>query len=138
MLEYKLQITEVLIRVFTGILFLFQGYDKLFTVKISGVVNTFFEEAEHHHIHKPWVTVIAYYTSIVEFLGGLLLILGLFTNYSLILLGIDMVLVAFAFSVMKPVWDLRHVFPRLMLLVTLLLLPEEWKKISLDFLFKIN
>ncbi len=138
MLEYKLQITETLIRVFTGILFLFQGYDKIFNVKINGVIATFLEEAEHHHIHKPWVTIVAYYTSVVEFFGGILLIVGLFTNYSLILLGIDMVLVAFAFSVMNPVWDLRHVFPRLMLLVTLLLLPNEWNKISLDFLFKIN
>jgi uncharacterized membrane protein YphA (DoxX/SURF4 family) len=41
MLTYKVQIAEFIIRVFTGILFLFQGYDKVFKVKISGVVNTF-------------------------------------------------------------------------------------------------
>lgn len=138
MSEYKLQITEMLIRVFTGILFLFQGYDKIFKVKISGVINTFLDEAEYHHIHKPWVTVVAYYTSLIEFLGGILLILGLFTNYSLVLLGLDIVLVGLAFSVLNPLWDLRHVFPRFMLLVTLLLLPDEWNKLSLDFLFKIN
>ena len=120
MLEYKLQIAETIIRVFAGILFLFQGYDKIFNVKISGVVVTFLEEAEHHHIHKPWVTVVAYYTSFVEFFGGLFLIFGLFTNYSLILLGIDMIMVAFAFSVMNAVWDLRHVFPRLMLICELI------------------
>jgi len=136
MSEYKLQIAEALIRIFAGILFLFQGYDKLFRVKMNGVIATFLEEAEHHHIHKPWVTVIAWYTSIVEFFGGLLLIFGLFTNYSLVFLGIDLVLVAFAFSVMDPVWDLRHVFPRLMLIVTLLLLPNEWNKLSIDFLLK--
>jgi putative oxidoreductase len=138
MLEYKLQITETIIRVFAGILFLFQGYDKIFNVKISGVVANFLEEAEHHHIHKPWVTLVAYYTSFVEFIGGLFLIFGFFTNYSLILLGVDMVLVAFAFSVMNAVWDLRHVFPRLMLIVTLLILPNDWNKMSLDFLFKLN
>ena len=138
MLEYKLQITEMLLRMFTGILFLFQGYDKIFRVKISGVIETFLEEAEQHHIHRPWVTIVTYYTSIVEFVGGLLLLVGLFTNYSLILLSTDMVLVAFAFSVMNPVWDLRHVFPRLMLLTALLVFPNEWNKLSLDFLFKIN
>ena len=138
MQEYKLQIAETILRVFTGVLFMFQGYDKIFKVKITGVVDTFLEEAEHHHIHRPWVTIVAYYTSIIEFFGGLLLIVGLFTNYSLILLGIDLVLVAFAFSVMNPVWDLRHVFPRLLLVATLLLLPNEWNKISLDFLLKIN
>ena len=137
-LEYKAEAAETIIRVFTGVLFLFQGYDKLFKVKMSGVIATFSEEAEHHHIHKPWVTIVAYYTSVVEFFGGFLLIAGLFTNYSLILLGFDMVLVGFAFSVMNPVWDMRHVFPRLMLLIILLLIPNEWNKISLDFLFKLN
>ena len=138
MLEYKLQIAEAILRVFTGVLFLFQGADKLFNVKISGVINTFLAEAERHHIHRPWVTIVAYYTSIVEFLGGILLILGLFTNYSLILLGIDMVMVAFAFSLMNAVWDMRHVFPRIVLLTTLLLMPNDWSKLSLDFLFKLN
>jgi putative oxidoreductase len=138
MLEYKLQIAETIIRMFAGILFLFQGYDKIFNVKISGVVATFLEEAEHHHIHKPWVTVVAYYTSFVEFLGGLLLIFGLYTDFVLILLGIDLLMVALAFSVMNAVWDLRHVFPRLMLVITLLILPNDWNKISLDFLFKLN
>ena len=84
MQEYKLQIAETILRVFTGVLFMFQGYDKIFKVKITGVVDTFLEEAEHHHIHRPWVTIVAYYTSIIEFFGGLLLIVGLFTNYSLI------------------------------------------------------
>src|SRR4051812_47075263 len=136
MIEYKLQITEMLIRIFAGILFLFQGYDKMFRVKISGVIATFLEEAEQHNIHKPWVTIVAYYSSIVEFFGGILLILGLFMNYSLILLGVDMVLVAFAFSVMNPIWDMRHVFPRMMLIAVLLLLPEEWNKLTFDYLLK--
>ena len=133
-MQYKLEITQSIIRAFTGILFFFQGYDKIFNIKISGVINTFLDEAEHHHIHRPMVTLIAYYTSIIEFVAGITLILGAFTNYSLYLLGIDLVLAAFAFSLLHPMWDMRHVFPRLVLVITLLLLPDEWNKLSIDFL----
>ena len=133
MLEYKVQIAEFIVRMFAGILFFFQGYDKVFKVKISGVVDNFLEEAEHLHIHKPLVTVISYYTSFVELIGGGLLIIGLFTNYTLLALGLDLVLVCFAFSLIRPMWDMQYVFPRLILLIILLLLPNEYNKIGLDY-----
>lgn len=134
MLQYKMEIAETILRVFTGVIFLFQGYDKLFKVKIKGVVDTFLSEAEHHHIHRPWVTAVAGFTSLVEFLGGITLILGLFTDCTLLLLGVDLVLAALAFSVVEPVWDMRHVFPRLAMVTTLLLMPENWNLFSLDHL----
>ncbi len=134
MTPYKLEIAEWIIRVFTGILFFFQGYDKLFKVKISGVVNTFLDEAEHHHVHRPMVTLIAYYTSFVEFIGGFFLIVGIFTNYTLYFLGLDLILAAFAFSFLQPMWDMKHLFPRFVLVVTLLLFPDAWSKFSIDFL----
>lgn len=133
-MDHKLEITESIIRVFAGILFFFQGYDKLFKVKISGVTNTFIDDAKHHHIHRPWVVLIATYTSVVEFVGGMALILGLFTNYALYLLGIDLLLAAFAFSLLQPMWDMKHLFPRFMLVITLLLLPDNWNKLSIDYL----
>lgn len=134
MLQYKLEIVEWLIRTLAGIIFLFQGYDKLFKVKIQGVVDTFLTDAEEHHFHRPTLTLMAYFTSIVEFFGGITLLLGLFVDYTLILLGIDLVLAAVAFSIVQPVWDMRHVFPRFMLVIALMLLPEEWCKFSLDYL----
>jgi putative oxidoreductase len=134
MTEYKLQIAELLIRVFAGILFLFQGYDKLFKVKISGVIDTFKTDAGRQHIPGFLVTLMAYYTSIVEFFGGLLLILGLFTNYTLYLIGFDLLLVCFAFSYMKPMWDMKHVFPRFILVIILLILPNECNNFSFDYL----
>ena len=134
MLVYKAQIAECIIRIFTGVLFFFQGYDKVFKVKISGVVNTFLEDAEHMHIHKPLVTLISFYTSFIELAAGFLLIVGLFTNYALLGLGIDLVLVGFAFSLIRPMWDLQYVFPRLLLVFILLILPNEYNTISLDYL----
>lgn len=138
MAEYKLQAAELLLRVFTGILFLFQGYDKLFVVKIAGVVDTFKAEAGRQNIPGFMVTAMAYYTSIVEFAGGLLLIFGLFVNYTLYLVGLDLLLVCFAFSFMKPMWDMKHVFPRLILVTLLLVLPSEHCHFSLDYLFNLK
>jgi len=137
MSDYKIQAAELLLRVFTGILFLFQGYDKLFVVKIGGVVDAFKADAGRQHIPGFLVTAMAYYTSIVEFAGGLLLILGLFSTYALYLIGFDLLLVCFAFSFMKPMWDLKHVFPRLILVAILLILPSEHCRFSLDYLFNL-
>jgi putative oxidoreductase len=70
----------------------------------------------------------------VEFAGGIALILGFYTNYALYLLGIDLLLAAFAFSLLQPMWDMKHLFPRFILVITLLLLPDAWNKFSIDFL----
>ena len=125
---------EWLVRVFTGVIFLFQGFDKLFKVKIRGVVDTFMDEAVQHHVNRPMVTLMAYFSSFAEFIGGILLILGLFTKYALVLFGLDLVLAAVAFSVIEPMWDMRHVFPRLVLVAGLMLMPASWSKFSLDYL----
>ena len=138
MLAYKVQIAECIIRLFTGILFFFQGYDKIFKLKINGVVNNFLEEAEHAHIHKPLVTAISCCTSFIELIGGFLLIIGLFTNYALLALGFDLVLVCFAFSIIRPMWNMQYVFPRLLLVIILLLLPSEYTKIGLDYFLPIK
>lgn len=134
MQEYKLYIAETMVRVFAGILFFFQGYDKLFKIKMPGVIDTFMRDASRRNISRPFVSLVAYYTSIVELVGGILLVLGLLNNYALYALGIDLLLVCFAFSFMEPMWDLKHVFPRFLLIILLLLLPLEQNILSLDYL----
>lgn len=130
--DTNFQIAELLVRVFVGILFLLQGYDKLFHIKMPGVINTFAKDADRYHIPRPLLSLVAYYTSTVEFIGGILLILGLFTSYALYALGLDLILVGFAFTYMAPMWDMKFVFPRLAMVVTLLLMPEEYNYFSLD------
>lgn len=121
-----------LLRVILGLLFFFQGYDKVFKVKIAGVIEFFTQESRNVKIPPILLKISAYYTTYIEFLCGGLLILGLFTKYSLYLLGIDMILVVGAFSLIKPMWDMNILFPRLILLSVLLLLPEKWNVISLE------
>lgn len=136
-ISYKYYALELILRTFCGVIFLFQGYDKLFKVKISGVIETFRFEAQQKNVPSFLLTLAAYYTSYVEFFGGLLLIVGLFKNYALCALGLDLIMVAVAFSYMKPVWDMRNVFPRLILVALLLFMPTRWAYFSLDNLLRM-
>lgn len=129
-------VAELLVRVFAGILFFYQGYDKLFRIKIPGVISAFAADADRYHVPRPLLSLVAYYTSLIEFVGGAMLVLGLFTSYALYALGLDLVLVCLAFSYMTPMWDLKHVFPRLVLLLILLLFPPEYQYYSLDYLIQ--
>jgi uncharacterized membrane protein YphA (DoxX/SURF4 family) len=136
MSETNLHIAELLLRVFAGVLFLFQGYDKLFRVKISGVVEAFQSEAAIYQVPKWILYFLAYYTSLIEFFGGMLLVLGLFSHYALYALGIDLILVSIAFSFIEPMWDTKHVFPRLALIIILLVLPSENNPFSIEYFLK--
>ncbi|MDP1800687.1 MAG: DoxX family protein [Bacteroidota bacterium] len=138
MSDHKFQLAELLIRLFAGILFLFQGYDKLFKIKMKGVISSFTVDSDRQNIPRGMVALLAYYTSVTEFAGGILLMLGLFTNFTLYALGLDLLLVCFAFTYMQPIWDMKHVFPRFLLIVLLLLLPTSYNEFSLDALLDFN
>ncbi len=134
MVDLKLSLAEALVRVFLGILFFFQGFDKLFLIKMNEVVESFMQDAHRRHIPKTMVAFLSYLTSMIELIGGLSLILGLYSNYAMVFLSIDLVIIAFSFSLMHAMWDLKHVFPRLILLVILLILPSYAHYFCLDTL----
>jgi uncharacterized membrane protein YphA (DoxX/SURF4 family) len=121
------------LRVILGILFFMQGYDKVVKVKLPGVVKSF--RYEFGNVKMPDFILVsaAYFSSLVELLAGLTLILGLFTKYSLYLLGVDLILVVAAFSLINPVWDMKIVFPRIIIWSVLMVIPEAYNKLSLDY-----
>jgi uncharacterized membrane protein YphA (DoxX/SURF4 family) len=121
------------LRVILGILFFMQGYDKVVKVKLPGVVKSF--RYEFGNVKMPDFILVsaAYFSSLIEFVGGLTLILGLFTKYSLYLLGVDLILVVAAFSLINPVWDMKIVFPRIIIWSVLMVIPETYNKLSLDY-----
>lgn len=127
-----------LLRVVLGILFFFQGYDKVFRLKISGVIDFFRTEMYGKGVPDFVLVLAAYLTSFIELIGGAMLILGLFGNYAMYLMGIDIILVVGAFSIMNAMWDMSMVFPRLLLLAVLLYLPETANTWSLDHLLKLH
>ena len=135
---FSISIAILIARVFLGVLFFFQGYEKLFVVKIKGVVDAFDAPLESHNVTRSFLYIAATYTSVVEFICGILLIAGLFKIVALSLLGIDLILVAAAFGLIKPMWDMQFVFPRLLLVLLLLILPLNLDHFSLDAFFFIK
>jgi uncharacterized membrane protein YphA (DoxX/SURF4 family) len=122
-------------RVFLGLLFLFQGYDAVFNIKIKNIVETYQGPFMSKGIPKHLIIVASWYTSCSALIGGILVTLGLFEYVALHLLGINLIIAAIGFGINTPMWDTRFVFPRLLLLLFLLLIPASWNVWSLDYLF---
>ena len=124
-----------LVRIVLGTLFFFQAYDKIFRIGL----NNEYQEVSVGCLKKGvplfFSKISVYATSIIELVAGLLLIVGLFTPVVLYGLGIHLALVVLAFSFLDGIWDLKHVFPRLALLIFLLMLPLSWNLLSADYLF---
>src|ERR1700753_658198 len=113
-------------RVLLGVIFLMQGFGKIFTWTVPVIYDKFFKDFETTFLPKWLIWVTAYYTSYIELIGGLFLILGVFRRWTLSLLAIDLVVVAFGHGLLEPIWDLSHVMPRGFLLLVLFFLPAEW------------
>jgi uncharacterized membrane protein YphA (DoxX/SURF4 family) len=120
------------IRVLLGIIFLMQGYGKVFTMGVPRVYESFFKVFENSFLPKWVIVSTAYYTSYAELLGGFLLVIGLFRIYAMWLLAFDLLIVSFGHGLMEPIWDLSHVVPRAILLAALFLLPQAWDRWNVD------
>lgn len=137
MIQHSETFAALLIRVFLGILFFAQGYDKVFRVKVKGVIQTFEHPLIVKNIPRPLLVLATYVTCYAELIGGFLLIIGFIKYYALYLLGIDLLVVAIAFGIMEPVWDMRHVFPRMLLIFIALVIPSRWDIISVDYAWSV-
>lgn len=136
-LTHSHSLVEALVRIFLGILFFAQGYDKVFNLGITQVIGNFEYPVKLKHLPRFPLLIAAYFTSLSELFGGFLLIIGFMKYYALYLLGLDMLIVCVALSLLEPLWDMKHVFPRLILLVILFILPSEWGVFSVDYLWSI-
>ena len=88
------------VRVALGLILLPHGYAKLF---FNDAVPT-----SRHFVEWGWAYPLAwaYFIGAVEFFGGLLLALGLFTRLVAIAIVIEMAVISFA--VLYPSWDWGH------------------------------
>lgn len=124
-------------RVFLGFLFFFQGFDAVFNVKPKGVLETIRQPLQEKGVPNFMIVIGAYYTSYIELIAGFCLIIGFAKYYSLYLLGIDLLMASVAFGIIKPVWDMKYVFPRLALMLFFLIAPSEWDVLSVDYVWSI-
>lgn len=119
-------------RVFLGLLFFFQGYDAVFNVKVKYVIEAYVNSFTNKGIPKFLTVCGSWFTSYTELIAGFLLVFGLFEYFALYLLGIDLLLASIAFNITSPMWDMRFVFPRLILLIFLLVAPPSWNVWTFD------
>jgi putative oxidoreductase len=80
----RLGLGLTILRIVIGIVFIVHGAQKLFVFGIGGVTAGFAQ------MHIPLPMVAAPVVAIVEFVGGIALVVGFFTRIAAILLAIDM------------------------------------------------
>jgi len=126
-------IAVLTIRLILGFIFLMQGIGKVFKWGVENVYNMDFFYGTYKDLLPDFIIhATAYYTSYIELIAGLLVVLGLKRDYALYLLASVLVIVTFGHGLAEPIWNLSHVMYRTILLVTLLILPREWDKFSMD------
>ena len=130
------QIAVLTIRVLLGLIFFFQGYGKVFKFGLDTVYKNFFQASYSELLPDFILLFSAYFTSLTELIAGFMLIIGFKRDYALYALALVLVIVTFGHGLKDPIWDLSHVMYRTILLVSLLLLPKELDKFSVDFLIK--
>lgn len=125
-----------LARTLLGVLFIFQGYDKFFRIGPKEVARSLFVSFEKFGLPFSVLHAGIWLNAFLEFACGLFLIVGLLKYLSLTLLGLNMLLVSVSMSWVNPVWDMKLVFPRFLLLLFVLLFPNEYDVLSLSYFLK--
>lgn len=85
----RLSLGLAVLRVVVGIVFAVHGYQKLFVQTIPGVTGFFAQ------INAPLPGITAPLVSVLEFVGGIMLVLGVLTSVVAALLAIDMLAAIF-------------------------------------------
>ena len=123
------------IRLLLGVIFLMQGFGKVFTFGVDNVYQKFFVSYTEF-LPEFLVQTTAYFTSYAELIGGFFLIIGLFRNYVYYVFIAVLLVVSFGHGIAQPIWDLQHVFFRATLLAFLLFMPQEKDKWAIDQIIK--
>ena len=134
-IDYHQEVAVFIARVFLGLLFFFQGFDAIFKVKIANIIESFYRPFAEKGIPKGLTVIGVWTTSYIELIGGFLLTIGLFKYAALYLLGADIIIASIGFGIVKPMWDMQFVFPRLAIIIFLLVIPVGWDILAVDHFF---
>lgn len=133
--DNNLIVLEFTTRCLLAILFFFQSYDRIFRIGLKEATNIIYYQNTEQKL-PYWITQIGVYaTAYLEWIAGILLFIGLFRDVALYILCADMLLAAFGFSYLKPMWDMKYYFPRLILICIQLFLPSSAYVIAIEKFF---
>ena len=119
-----------------GLIFGMAGFWKVFTLGPVGHAQRFFLSG----FSDSWIPVWLLWTlgvtiPFVELIAGFLVCAGLWLRPALVALGGVLVLVSYGHLLQEPLYDTtHHIFPRLVLLVFVLVAPRGEDLLSLDHL----
>ncbi|TNE55219.1 MAG: DoxX family membrane protein [Bacteroidetes bacterium] len=130
--ERNRAVALLMLRFLLGIIFLFQGYGKVFRWGVENLYEQMFLKDYGAFFPENLLKFTAYYTSYVELIGGGLLILGLFRNYTLYALTSVLLIVSVGHGWAEGIWDLSHVWYRAACLFVILVLPASWDRWNFD------
>lgn len=133
---FLLPMATLLVRVVLGVLFFVQGYDKIFRLGINATAEAALTPVTYRIFGKNILKAAILISSWIELVAGALLILGFQRDAALILLAADMLVAGIVFTLIKPMWDMQFYFPRMAMLVFLMLIPPGWDIWNMDWLIK--
>ncbi len=119
------------LRALLGIVFMMQGFSKLFQFGIWNIYDVGFKSFEST-LPMPLLVAVLFFTTFAELLGGALLILGWQRGWTYRVLAVLLLIVSFGHGMESPAWDTRHVAFRAIFLFPLFFLPDEWDTWSMD------
>jgi uncharacterized membrane protein YphA (DoxX/SURF4 family) len=120
-------------RLVLGFIFFMAGVYKVFTLGPAGHVRKWFLPYEDTFLPVWSLWAVGFAIPFVELAAGAALLIGWRIRDALLALGAVLVIVTFGHLLKEPLYPFHeHVFPRLALLLFLLVLPREEDRYSLD------
>ncbi len=117
-----------------GLIFCMAGLHKVFVQGPAGHVRQWFLPYQDTFLPVWSLWVVGYSIPFVELVAGALVIIGWHTRAALVALGVVLVTVTFGHLLKEPLYAFHeHVFPRLVLLLFVLIVPREADRFSLDY-----
>jgi uncharacterized membrane protein YphA (DoxX/SURF4 family) len=124
-------------RLVLGLIFLMAGIYKVWNLTPAGHVRRWFLLYQDTFLPTWSLWAVGLMIPFVELLGGAALVAGWRVREALLALGVVLVVVTFGHLLKEPLYPFHeHVFPRLTLLLFLLVMPREEDRFSIDRLLR--
>ncbi len=124
-------------RLVLGLIFMMAGVFKVFDLGVVEHARRFFLPYEDTFLPTWSLWLTGTVVPVVELVAGALILVGYKTRWAAVSLGWVLATVAFGHLLKEPLYAFhQHVFPRLVLVLFVLVMPEEEDRYSLDSLLR--